>query len=200
MSQLPARFIGNEMQGQQEYAGDFAAQSPQQPQTFPSAIHAELQQERVKNFLSQTSPTDTLERLNYILKGFVYDESAKDWIKVSDGIPEKIRLDFLQFITTDLSEDVRMTNLGTKQINGVMESSIEWVVDYLDDVADDEDFSETQMTKIGWMMIKAIFYALLRGENGIERARLYNSLNLSGTPDMPVNFNNNNKRWYQFWR
>lgn len=195
MTEHPGRFIGEQPP---EIPHEVT-----QPQTsyFPNPMNAMIQEERVKNFISQTSPTDTLERINYILRGFVYDDSAKEWIKVSDGVPDQIRLDFLQFITTDLSEDVRMTNLQPRQINGIMESSIEWILDYLDIVADNYNLSEEQMSKIAWMMIKAVFYSVLRAEGGIERGKMYKSLSLSSSGDnMPRQQNNDDKKWYQFWR
>ena len=119
-----------------------------------------MQEERVSNFISQTSPTQSLTAINYMLRGYAYDEGNKEWSRVSDGVPDQIRLDFLQFITPDLSEDVRMTNLSPQQINGIMKCVIEWVVDYLDIVADKHNLQEEQMTKIGWIIIKAVFYTL----------------------------------------
>lgn len=196
MTDVPGRFIG-------EQPPEIPQQEPVQqaaPTPFPSAMNAMVQEERVKNFISQTSPTDTLERINYILKGFIYDETAREWVKVAEGVPEQVRLDFLQFITTDLSEDVRMTRLGQKQINGIMESSIEWILDYLDIYADDHEIQEEQMSKIAWMMIKVIFYAVLRAENGIERGKMYGSLTMSGSPDSVPNTNQQGKKWFQFWK
>ena len=145
----------------------------------PSQIYNRImQEERVSNFISQTSPTNSLHSINYMLKGYAYDKQNKEWAKVSDGIPEKIRLDFLQFVTPHLSEDVRMTNLSIQQINGIMESVIEWVVDYLDIVAEENNLQEEQMTKIALIMMSAIFYTLLRAQNGIERSKMFGSLSM----------------------
>ena len=201
--QLPGRFIGEQPIMQPE-------QQAQQPQATTSNLYNHLiQEERVHNFISQTSPTQSLKAIDNILKGFVYDEEKKDWIRVADGIPNKIRLDFLQFITPDLSEDVRMTNLETKQINGVMESTIEWVVDYLDIIADEEsildekgnkyDLSEEQMTKIAWILIKAVFFTLTRSHSGVERSKMFGALSLSGGVD-PLPRAQKEKTWYQFWK
>ena len=96
-----------------------------------------IQEEKVANFISQTSPYKTLSKIDYILKGYVYDEGEKKWVKVSQGIPDKIRMDFLQAMTPHLTEDVRMGRLDMRTINNVMEFSIEWTIDYLDIVADD---------------------------------------------------------------
>ena len=202
-----------------------------------------MQEEKVNNFISQTSPTQSLTAINYMLRGYAYNEENKEWGKVADGVPDKVRLDFLQFITPDLSEDVRMTNLSSQQINGIMESTIEWVYDYLKfvrrgiiknkkETIDDkqipqitiscrikynagytiyeisqlENVSEekinefiklktkikieyeiepikdyNQLQKISLIMIKAVFYTLLRATNGIERSQMFKSLSMGET-------------------
>ena len=207
--ETPGRFIGEQppVPAQQE------GQQPTTPSSglFNNPYNSLVQEERVNNFISQTSPVQSLKAIDFILRGYVYDEGAKDWVQVADGIPPSIRLDFLQFITTDLSEDVRMTNLQPKQLNGVMESTIEWVVDYLDIIADEEtikdekgnkmELSEEQMTKIAWILIKAVFFSLSRSVNGVERGKIYGSLNLGGNID-PQNPQpqQDNKKWFQFWK
>lgn len=137
-----------------------------------------IQEEKVSNFISQTSPYRSLIKIDWILKGFIYDEGEKKWVKVSQGIPDKIRMDFLQVMTPHLTEDVRMTRLDMSTINAIMDFAIEWTVDYLDIVADEHKLSEEQMTKIALMMWSAIFYTLSRSLNGVERDRMYNVLKL----------------------
>ena len=155
-------------------------------QSKPAQVYNKLmQEERVSNFISQTSPTNSLNAINYMLKGYAYNVENKEWAKVTDGIPEKIRLDFLQFITPDLSEDVRMTCLSPQQINGIMESVIEWIIDYLDIVAEENNLQEEQMTKIALIIIKAIYYTLLRAQNGIERSKMFGSLSMGETLNPP---------------
>lgn len=158
-----------------------------------------MQEERVKNFISQTSPSQTLQSINYILQGYVYDQSKEEWVKVSDGIPDQIRLDFLQFITPDLSEDVRMTNLNADQINGIMAFVIEWVTDYLDIVADEQGLEEEQMTKIALIMIKSVYYTILRAQNGMERGQIFRSLKMGDnlSPQMPMQ---KQESWWRFWK
>lgn len=137
-----------------------------------------IQEEKVANFISQTSPYRSLIKIDWILKGFVYDEGEKKWIKVAQGIPDKIRMDFLQIMTPHLTEDVRMTRLDMGTINSIMEFAIEWTVDYLDIVADEFSLTEEQMTKIALMMWSAVFYTLSRSLNGVERDRMYGVLKL----------------------
>lgn len=199
---------GNRVDPSQLGGYEVANQNPQvqTPGTSPTSafnLNALMQQEnRVSSFISQTSPTNTLERINYILQGFVWSEEKKEWIKVTDGIPEGIRLDFLQFLTPILSEDVRMTNLDPKQINGIMQMSIEWVTDYLDEESETHDLKEVQMTKIGLILLHAEFITLLRSQSGVERGKVYGSLNIGDNlnPQQNPNLNNNSPNWWQFWK
>lgn len=174
-----------------------AASSGQQKKS-PELYNRLIQEERVNNFISQTSPTQSLNSINYMLRGYIYNVEEKEWQKIADGVPDKIRLDFMQFITPDLSEDVRMTNLAKEQINGIMECVIEWVIDYLDIVADEHNLKEEQMTKIAFIMIKAVFYTILRAQNGMENLRIFKSLSMGETlnPQFPAG---KDQPW-KFWK
>lgn len=174
-----------------------AASSGQQKKT-PEIYNRLIQEEKVNNFISQTSPTQSLNTINYMLRGYIYDGAEKEWKEVSKGIPDKIRLDFLQFITPYLSEDVRMTNLSPQQINGIMECVIEWIVDYLDIVADEHNLKEEQMTKIAFIMIAAIYVTLLRAQNGMENLRIFKSLSMGETlnPQLPAG----KDQLWKFWK
>jgi len=178
-----------------------AEEQPQKPQEDPNKMYNQVAQEqRVSNFISQTSPSQTLQNINYILQGFVFDTQQDQWIKLADGIPDKIRLDFLQFITPDLSEDVRMTNLSADQINGLMEFIIEWVTDYLDLNADEHNLQEDQMTKIGLILVKACYYTILRSQNGIERKHMFNSLKMGENLSPESMPKQGKEAWYKFWK
>ncbi len=168
----------------------------------PDIYGQQVQEQRVSNFISQTSPSQSLQSINYILQGFIFDNQQEKWVKLSQGIPDDIRLDFLQFITPDLSEDVRMTNLSSEQINGIMSFIIEWVTDYLDIKADEKGstLTEEQMTKIGLIIIKACYYTILRAQNGIERKHMFNSLKM-GENLSPESMPQQGKQaWYKFWK
>ena len=264
----------------------------------------QAQEERVSSFLSQTSPTKSLKEIDYILRGYMFDSEERKYKKVSDGIPDNIRLDFLQALTPHLSEDARITRLDRLQINGIMEFIIEWVSDYLDNVADgvikqkesftkeertihayykggydlkeisfllkpngddkfkkfnekwkekiDENNSfkgnkeeyeeikkeygiifnknlkeieekiveinikeekirqqkvdydikpleETQMTKIAFIMVSAVFYTILRSQEGVERDRIFKSLTLGENISSPQ-MKGGDSKWWKIWK
>jgi hypothetical protein len=152
--------------------------SQAQPPAQSAQYDRLIQEEKVNNFIGQTSPSKNLNEINIMLQGFIFDPVQKRWLQASKGIPDHIRMDFIQALSPHLTENVRMTRLDRDQINGIMEFLIEWVVDYLDLGADTDNLSEEQMTKIGLIMLSAAFYVLARAENGMEREKMYNALSI----------------------
>ena len=172
-------------------------QEIQQPSETQKAIENSLiQEERVKNFISQTSPVSSLENINYMLQGFAYSNSEKGWVKIAEGIPPKMRNDIIQFLTPDLSEDTRMTNLNADQINGLMETVISFMKHYLYNAP--EDMKITELDKIFWIVVKAVFITVTRSLAGIERKNIYGSLKLGGNLDSGQS-EEENKNWWKFW-
>lgn len=176
------------------------AENQQQEKQTAGVYESLVQEERVSNFISQTSPSKSLEAINYMLRGYMYDNKAKDWIQVSIGIPDEIRLDFLQMLTPHLSEDARMTNLQEQQINNMMEFIIEWVTDYLVCVSDTHDLTEEQMTKIGLILLSAVFYTILRARSGIERQEIFRSLSMGEQLHPQALDKPSGEAWWKFWK
>jgi len=156
-----------------------------------------IQEERVRNFISQTSPVSSLENINYILQGYTFNRAEKQWEKISKGIPEDMRNDIIQFLTPDLSEDTRMTNLNVDQINGLMETVIYFMKHYLYNAP--KDMSIRELNKIYWVVIKSVFITVTRSREGVERNRLYSSLKLGGNLDSQQP-QEENKDWWKFWK
>jgi len=174
---------------------------PQQPeQQQPSETERQLnnqlfQEERITNFISQTSPTASLDKINYALQGYAYNSAEKEWKKIGAGIPDEMRKDIIQFITPDLSEDTRMTNLEAAHINGIMESVIDFMAWYL--YSCDEDMELKELDRIFWIVIKAVFITIMRSQSGVERNRLYGSLTLGGQVNPEASGEQNS--WWKFW-
>jgi hypothetical protein len=168
--QIPS--IGNTTSSNQNILE--TVQAPQQSNQYDRII----QEEKVSSFIGQTSPGKTLMKMDWMLKGFFYNEQTKEWAQITKGISDDIRMDFLQELSAHLTEDVRMTRLSAKQINNIMECLIEWGVDYMDIKGQEKDISEEQCSKILYMFWAAVFYTLCRSENGVERDRIYNSLKM----------------------
>jgi len=180
-----------------EIVGD-EAKSPSIPQ---QNIYGKLfQEQKVSNFISQTSPFQSLEQINYMLKGYIFNAAEQEWKKVSDGIPKEMRLDVLQFITPILSENVRMTNFDAKQINGIIEFIIEWTVDYLDNEAEKYNLEEHQLSKIALIIWNAVIPTLFRAQCGMENQRMFKSLSMGDNLSQMSAQPQQNKEWWKFWK
>ncbi|MHA2019048.1 MAG: hypothetical protein ACTSXY_12340 [Promethearchaeota archaeon] len=174
----------------------YEEEQPLQQQPINELQNSIIQNERVSNFISQTSPVSSLENINYMLQGYAYNHFEKEWKKVSDGIPNNMKNDIIQFITPDLSEDTRMTNLNADQINGIMETVIYYMKHYLYNAP--KEMTIKDLNKIFWIVIKAVFITITRSREGVERNRLYNSLKLGGSLDN-TQIMEQNKDWWKFW-
>ena len=153
---------------------DLSSELPSQiPQ---SAGERMVQEERVNNLVAQTSPTNDLKRIDYLLRGYVWNEETKEWEKVIEfEIPDKIRNDFIQKLSVYVSENVRMTNLETYQINNIMNMLISWVSAYLIVASEKFNLEETEMDKIGNIFLSAAYFTLLRARGGVEKKDIFDS-------------------------
>jgi hypothetical protein len=120
---------------EQPYSNEELINQAQPPAQSPQYDRV-IQEEKVANFVSQTSPTKNLDAINKILKGYFFNQQTKQWDKISQGIPEEMRVDYLQFLTPFLSEDVRMGRMDRNSINNIMNLVIEHSIEYLDIEAD----------------------------------------------------------------
>jgi len=179
----------------QEFPQETIQQQPSEVQR--DIENSMIQEERVSNFISQTSPVSSLENINYMLQGLSYNRSTKTWKQIAKGIPDDMRNDIIQFLTPDLSEDTRMTNLNADQINGLMETVVSFMIHYLYNAPEKMEIRE--LNKIYWIVIKAVFITVTRSQAGVERNRLYASLKLGGSldSDQPKA---EDKNWWKFWK
>lgn len=180
-----------------EVVSEATKTSPQVPQ---QNIYGKLvQEERVSNFISQTSPYQSLSQIDYMLRGYIYNATEQEWKKISAGIPDNMRLDVLQFIAPILSENTRMTNFSIEQINGIINFIIEWTLDYLDNEADEEGLEEHQLSKIALIIWNAVIPTLFRAQDGMESRRMFKSLSM-GDNLSASHQPQQNKDWWKFWK
>ncbi|MFW5889076.1 MAG: hypothetical protein ACOCUD_01715 [Bacillota bacterium] len=176
---------------------EYIEHSEQSQQEKTNEIYnSQMQNERVSNFISQTSPSETSEKIDLYLRG--YRKRDGNYVKVSKGIPEDIRNDFMDYCAGILDNNTRMSNLDEKMINGIMESSIEWIRGLLEYCADENNLKNYELEKIGDMLISVLFITLLRALRRTEGIDLFDSLKL-GENISPMQQQSRDKPWYKFW-
>jgi len=142
-----------------------------------------MQEERVKNIISQTSPDNQLIEIEWRIKGYRKDSNSQ-WVKIGakDSEPNDLLVGrYISFLSSILSDNTRFTNLSGMEINRVMKLVIEYISDDLDAHAEEYGLEKnyTERTRIGLILLNTTFFVLKRAENGMESKRIWGSLNLT---------------------
>lgn len=160
---------------------------PMQQQPGLNEIYAsQIQEDRVKNLVAQTSPDNQLLEIQMRIKGYLKNNMTGDWEKVESDAPEPSKLlvaRYISYLSSLLNDNTRFTNLSSGEINSLMKTIIEWLVDDLDANAEDYKLSQeyTERTRIGHILLNTTFMVLKRSQNGMESRRIFNAVNLSET-------------------
>lgn len=173
----------------------------------PNEIYAnEMQSERIRNILSQTSPDNQLSDIEYRIKGYRKNNFTGEWEEI-DGSNKKIHpmlvSRFISFLSSILNDNTRFTNLSSMQINRIMALCIDYLSDDLDthsvDYGLEDDY--TERTRIGLIILNSTFFVLKRAENGMESRRIWNTMTLNENnnfmPQQKKSFLDNLKFWKQ---
>lgn len=147
-----------------------------------------MQEERVKNILSQTSPDNQLTDIEWRIKGYKKNPYSQSWEKII-GSPEPHPLlvgRYIAFLSSILSDNTRFTNLSSNEINKLMKIVIEWLVDDIDTNAELYGLGSnyTERTRIGYIILNNTFLVLKRSENGMESRRVWASINMNESLNM----------------
>ena len=170
---------------------------------------AEFQQDRIKNLISQTSPENLLEEIEWRIRGYKRNTYSRQWEKIDANVPEPSLLlvsRYISELSSVLNENTRFTNLSGTEINGLMRPIIEWLTDDLDSNAEKyglgfqekqtirftndegkeveiekEIFKHdfTERSRIGHMILRITYLVLKRAQNGMESRRIFSSLSMT---------------------
>lgn len=148
-----------------------------------SEIYANmLQEERVRNVISQLSPDDILLEVHWRLRGYIKNPVTKQWEKLIGTLePSTILISrFISYLSSVLNQNTTMSNLSPDEINAIMKLIINWTSDDLDAHQKEYDLEGdySEMTRIGYMMCNYTFITLKRAMNGTESKRIFNSLSM----------------------
>lgn len=150
----------------------------------PNEIYAgELQEERIRNLISQTSPDNQVEEIEWRIKGYKRDTYTRQWKKIDDNLkepPAELIVNYISYLASLLNENTRLTNLSSAEINALMKIVIHWIRDDLQVNGRKEyGLDYTQMTKIGHIILNETFMVLKRAQNGMESQRIFKALSLN---------------------
>lgn len=186
-----------------------------------------LQEEKIKNIITQISPSNALVEIEMRLKGKRKDHITNRWIDgVNPRIDDKIIENYISYLSSFMNENLTLGNLSPQQIARIMKCVVEYITDDLDTHGEDYNIGEymetldevydmrtkrytrfkrkvfmpnyTERTRIGHIMLNSTFFVLLRSLNGIEARRFWSSLTMSDSlGGMPQQ---KNKDWWKIWK
>lgn len=143
-----------------------------------------IQEERIRNVISQTSPDNQLAEIEWRLKGYKKNPITHGWEKIDESMedtPPQLISRYISFLSSFLNDNIRFSNLSGSEINSIMARVIEWITDDLDAHAEEYKLQDdyTERSRIGYILINETFAVLKRSQNGMESKRVWNSLSLS---------------------
>jgi hypothetical protein len=163
-----------------------------------------IQEERVKNIISQLDPENQLKEIEMRIRGYKKNYFTQEWEKIDPDTPEPPRIlvsRFISYLSSIMNQNTTQGNLSEGQVNSLMKLVIEYISDELD--ANSEIYNlennYTERTRLGHIIFNSVFFALSRALNGMEARRMWKSLSLTETSDTSQN-KENLKNALKFWK
>ena len=174
---MPQQYIDNTQQPMQ-----------QQYQTVPVSsdeLYANvIQEEKIKNIISQLDPENQLKEIEMRIRGYKKNVLTSEWEKIDPDSPEPPRLlimRFISYLSAIMSQNTTQSNLSEGQVNALMKLIINYIADELDGNAKlyNLENNYTERTRIGHIILNSCFFVLNRALNGQEAKRMWKAMSLS---------------------
>ncbi len=126
-----------------------------------------LQEDKIKNIISQLDPENQLKEIEMRIRGYKKNVFTRDWEKIDPDSPEPPRLlisRFISYLSSIMNQNTTQGNLSDRQINALMAQAINYVADELDGNSTiyNLDNNYTERTRIGHIMLNSMFFTLNR--------------------------------------
>lgn len=143
-----------------------------------------IQEERIKNILSQLDPENQLKEIEMRIRGYKKNYLTHEWEKIDPDAKEPPKLliaRFISYLSSIMNQNTTQSNLSESQVNAMMRQSIAYVTDELDTNAKiyELETNYTERTRIGHILLNSMFMVLNRALNGQEAKRMWKSMSLS---------------------
>lgn len=154
------------------------------PVTADELYATYLQEERVKNIISQISPDNQLLDLQWRIKGYIKNPVTQQWEKTNAKAPEPHPLlvaRFISYLSSILNQNMSLSNLSSMEINKIMKSVIEWTIDDLRSNSEIYDIKNdyAERTRLAHILWNSTFATMKRALNGMESRRVFKALNVT---------------------
>lgn len=143
-----------------------------------------IQEDKIKNTISQLDPDNQLQEIEMRIRGYKKDVFTGEWIKIDPDIPEPPKVligRFISYLSAFMNQNTTQGNLSETQVNKIMRNVIEYIVDEIDSNSEIYNLQQnyTERTRIADIIVVSTFMVLTRALNGQEARRMWNALSLS---------------------
>ena len=164
-----------------------------------------LQEEKIRNVISQISPDNQLYEIEMRIKGFRKNIYTGGWEKISADTPEPHPLlvqRFISYLSSLLNQNTSLSNFSENQVNKLMKLVIEYIVDDLNCNAEMYGLQSeyTERTRIGHIILNSVFSVLNRALNGAEARRMWGTLSLTESSAMQPQPKGGLAESLKFWK
>jgi len=173
---------------QPQYIDNSQPQIQQQYQTVPVSsdeLYANvIQEEKIKNIISQLDPENQLKEIEMRIRGYKKNVLTSEWEMIDPQSPEPPRLlimRFISYLSSIMNQNTTQSNLSDRQINALMKLVINYISDELDSNASlyKLENNYTERTRIGHIILNSVFFVLNRSLNGQEAKRMWKAMSLN---------------------
>lgn len=142
-----------------------------------------IQQETIRNIVSQINPGNQLNEVKMTIRGYMRDATG-EWVKIDPEAPEPPSVlvsRFISYLSSIMNQNTTQSNLSDRQINALMAQAIGYLVDEVDSNAEIYNLENnyTERTRICHIMLNSMFPTYNRALDGQEAKRMWKSMSLS---------------------
>jgi len=118
----------------------------------PNELYANaIQEEKVRNIISQLDPDNQLQEIEMRIRGYKKNVFSQDWEKIDESIPEPPKLlisRFISYLGGIMNQNTIHGNLNENQVNKIMKQVIEYVTDELDTHVEEYGFDRKLIVEV----------------------------------------------------
>lgn len=151
---------------------------------------AVIQEKRVEGIMDQLNPERLIIEIEFRLKGYKKNQFTRKWEligKKEKELNDELISDVLSILSANLTNNTTLSNFTPDEINKIMKTLIRTLIDMIREKADIygllDNYAERDRIMI--ICLSTVFYALKRGQGGLESKRLFDSTRIGDNYRMP---------------
>jgi len=153
-----------------------------------------IQEEKIRNVIEQLNPERLIIEIEFRLKGYRKNIFTQQWELIGKSekpVSNELISDFLSILSSNLTNNTTLSNFTPDEINKLMATFIRNFIDIIRMKSKiyglEKDYAERK--RILLIVLSTIFYALKRGQGGLESKRLFDAMDIKESVSPSINPN-----------